>query len=86
MRWSSLNRRVHRWASIAFTLAAGTVAVLVGSGNGELPEWVYMAPLLPLGLLLPTGLYLFVLPYVVRWRRPDPVKSPVTPHPPERRG
>ena len=27
------------------------------------------SPLLPLALLLFTGLYLFVLPYAIRWRR-----------------
>ena len=30
--------------------------------------WVSYVPLLPLGLLLLTGLYLFVLPYVNQWR------------------
>ena len=30
--------------------------------------WVSYLPLLPLALLLFTGLYLFVLPYATRWR------------------
>ncbi len=30
--------------------------------------WVSYMPLLPLFLLLATGLYLFVLPYAQRWR------------------
>ena len=33
------------------------------------PAWVVYSPLLPLFLLLGTGLYLFVLPYVTRQRR-----------------
>ena len=32
------------------------------------PPWVVYSPLLPLFLLLFTGLYLFVLPYAARWR------------------
>ena len=32
------------------------------------PAWVTYSPLLPLALLLFTGLYLFVLPYATRWR------------------
>ena len=32
------------------------------------PAWVTYSPLLPLALLLFSGLYLFALPYVTRWR------------------
>jgi hypothetical protein len=32
------------------------------------PPWVTYSPLPPLALLLFSGLYLFVLPYVTRWR------------------
>ena len=32
------------------------------------PPWMTYSPLLPLVLLLFTGLYLFALPYAVRWR------------------
>jgi len=34
----------------------------------EPAEWVYLLPLLPLFLLLATGLYLFVLPYAAKRR------------------
>jgi hypothetical protein len=38
-------------------------------GVGKEPaEWVYFLPLFPLFLLLPTGLYMFVLPYATKWR------------------
>lgn len=36
--------------------------------QGEPPPWVTYSPLLPLALLLFTGLYLFALPYAGRWR------------------
>jgi hypothetical protein len=32
------------------------------------PPWITYSPLLPLALLLFSGLYLFMLPYAVRWR------------------
>jgi ABC-type polysaccharide/polyol phosphate export permease len=67
MKWTKWIRQLHRWLSIAFTVAVVVVvAALVG---GEEPAtWVYYLPLFPLALLLPTGLYLFVLPYAVKWR------------------
>ncbi|MEQ1570519.1 MAG: hypothetical protein ABMA64_33110 [Myxococcota bacterium] len=60
-------RQLHRWLSVAFTLA-----VLANFGAMTLPTypmWVGYAALLPLWLLLFTGLWLFVQPYVIRWRR-----------------
>ena len=39
-----------------------------GTVAGEPPTWVVYSPLLPLFLLLFTGLYMFVLPYTTRWR------------------
>ena len=39
-------------------------------GTQEEPAvWVGFLALLPLALLLFTGLYLFVLPYAIKWRR-----------------
>ena len=62
-------RQIHRWVSIAFTVTviANLVALAIGQGQ-QPPAWVTYSPLLPLALLLFTGLYMFVLPYVVRWR------------------
>ena len=68
MRWNKWVRQVHRWVSIAFTVAVIIVMVLVLGGQ-EPAEWVYLMPLPPLFLLLFTGLYLFVLPYAARRRR-----------------
>jgi hypothetical protein len=64
-------RQIHRWLSIVFTVGVVinfTVYSLVGKGHAP-PFWVNLLALVPVFLLLFTGLYLFVLPYVVRRRR-----------------
>jgi hypothetical protein len=66
MRASHLIRQSHRWLSIVFTLTV--VANFVAMTQGPPPAWVTYAPLLPLALLLFSGLYLFALPYVTRRR------------------
>ena len=66
MNWNSWIRQIHRWLSIAFTVTV--VANFVAMGLGEPPAWVVYSPLLPLFLLLLTGLYMFVLPYAAKWR------------------
>jgi len=62
-------RQVHRWMSIAFvvTVIANIVVLSMGQGK-QPPAWITYSPLLPLFLLLFTGLYLFVLPYATKWR------------------
>jgi hypothetical protein len=67
LNWSHWIRQAHRWFSIAFTLAVA--ANFAAMTQGPPPAWVTYSPLLPLALLLFTGLYLFVLPYAARWRR-----------------
>ena len=66
MNWSKWVRQIHRWLSIAFTLTV--IANLIAMGLGTPPAWVVYSPLLPLFLLLFTGLYMFVLPYAIKWR------------------
>ena len=66
MNWNHWIRQTHRWLSIAFTLTV--IANFVAMAQGPPPEWVTYSPLLPLALLLFSGLYLFVLPYAARWR------------------
>jgi hypothetical protein len=61
-------RQTHRWLSIAFTLAVIINGVAVGLK--EYTAWLGLLALLPLALLLLTGLYLFVLPYATKWRSP----------------
>ena len=66
MNWNHWIRQLHRWLSIAFTLA---VIVNIAAMGKETPAvWVGLLALLPLIVLLFTGLYLFVLPYAARWR------------------
>jgi hypothetical protein len=55
-------RQSHRWLSMAFTMTV--IANFIVRGFGEPPAWVTYSPLPPLFLLLFSGLYLFVLPYV----------------------
>ena len=57
-------RQTHRWLSIAFTLTVIANFVARGLQAGEPPPWLTYSPLLPLFLLLFSGLYMFVLPYV----------------------
>ena len=63
-------RQLHRWTSMVFTLTV--VANFAVRAWREPPAWVTYSPLLPLALLLLTGLYLFVLPYVARRRGDAP--------------
>lgn len=67
MKRNTLLRQVHRWLSIAFTLAV--IANLIALQQGEPAIWVGLLALLPLILLMLSGLYLFALPYTVTWRR-----------------
>lgn len=59
-------RQIHRWLSIIFTLTV--IANFVTMAFGQPPAWVVYSPLLPLFLLLFSGLYMFVLPYVAKGR------------------
>ena len=63
-------RQIHRWMSIAFTVTviANIVTLAMSQGKQQPPPWITYSPLLPLFLLLFTGLYLFVLPYASKWR------------------
>jgi cellulose synthase/poly-beta-1,6-N-acetylglucosamine synthase-like glycosyltransferase len=61
MNWNIWIRQGHRWLSIVFTLTV--VANFVAMRLGEPPAIVVYSPLLPLFLLLFSGLYMFALPY-----------------------
>ena len=66
MNWNRWIRQTHRWLSMAFTTCV--IANFAVMGREPLALWVGLFTLLPLALLLFTGLYLFVLPYATRWR------------------
>jgi hypothetical protein len=63
---STWFRRIHRFLAVAFTLTV--VANFVAMAVGQPAAWVTYSPLLPLGLLWLSGVYLFVLPYADKWR------------------
>ncbi|OKI47349.1 hypothetical protein A6A27_10930 [Micromonospora sp. CB01531] len=66
MNWNKWVRQIHRWLAIVFTVTV--IVTFVALAQEEPVVWVSYVPLLPLFLLLFTGLYLFVLPYAAKWR------------------
>lgn len=69
MNWNKWIRQIHRWLAIAFTVTVIANIVALSAGPGQEPApWVTYSPLLPLVLLLLSGLYLFVLPHVGKRR------------------
>ena len=69
MNWNIWIRQFHRWVSIAFTVTVTANFIALAQRGGTPPPWVTYSPLLPLALLLFTGLYLFLLPHAAKWRR-----------------
>ncbi|HEX4997554.1 MAG TPA: hypothetical protein VFY29_04985 [Terriglobia bacterium] len=68
MNWNNWIRQAHRWVSIIFTVTVIANFVSMALGGGMPPSWVTYAPLPPLGLLMLSGLYLYVLPYAAKQR------------------
>ena len=66
MKWNKWIRQFHRWVAMVFTVTVIVTFIALAQENPVV--WVSYVPLLPLALLLLTGLYLFVLPYATRWR------------------
>ncbi len=60
------TRALHRWAAAAFVLSIVVVSVTLAVQG---PMWVSYLPLLPLVVLLVTGLVMFVRPKVSRRKR-----------------
>jgi hypothetical protein len=59
-------RRIHRWTSVVFVVTI--LVTIVALAQEEPVVWVSYVPLIPLAVLLLTGMYLFALPYVTRRR------------------
>lgn len=55
-------RQAHRWLAIIFTTTV--IANFVAMALGQPPAWIVYSPLLPLFLLMFSGLYMFALPDV----------------------
>jgi len=66
MNWNNWIRKTHRWVSIAFT--AAVIVNVVAMVQQSSATWIGFLALAPLALLLPTGLYLFLLPYAAKRR------------------
>ena len=66
MNWNKWMRWSHRWLSIAFTVVViiNGIAVVQGKYNNRLG----LMAVATLALQFFTGMYLFVLPYAVKWR------------------
>jgi hypothetical protein len=63
---SSFIRQAHRWLSITFFVAV--LANFAVMGQGDIALWIGGATLVPLFLLLASGLYMFILPHIRRWQ------------------
>jgi len=64
MTVSAWIRQIHRWIAILFTLTVIANFVALAMTGGKMPPaWITYSPLLPLFLLMITGLYMFFLPH-----------------------
>jgi hypothetical protein len=66
LNWNKVIRQTHRWVSIVFTV--GVIINTIAAAQQKYNAAVGMLALIPLILLLITGLYLFLLPYATKWR------------------
>lgn len=69
---SALIRQTHRWTCIAFVISV--IVYVIVMSKGPVPAWLNIFPAGTLILLLVTGLYMFVLPYLRR-RPADNVRA-----------
>lgn len=67
MNWNKWIRQIHRWLSMAFTIAV--IVNIIAIAQKKYSAGVGLVAVAPLALLFLSGLYLFVLPYVTKWRR-----------------
>ena len=66
MNWTNCIRQIHRWLSVAFTVAV--IVNVVAMAQEKQAVWVGLLALFPLILLMLTGLYMFARPYAAKWR------------------
>jgi heme A synthase len=66
MHWNQWIRQTHRWMSVIFTVAVliNGVAVVRGRYTARLG----LMAVATLALLFLSGVYLFLLPYLGKWR------------------
>ena len=61
MNWNKWLRQIHRWLSMAFTVAV--IVNIIAIAQKKYTASVGLLAVIPLALQFVTGLYLFVLPY-----------------------
>ncbi len=66
MTLPKLIRTTHRW--LGMILITLTLANIVAIGTGHAMDWLTYSPLAPLFLLMISGLYMFILPYLQKRR------------------
>jgi archaellum biogenesis protein FlaJ (TadC family) len=66
LNWNKWVRQIHRWLSMAFTVAV--IVNIVAVVMKKYTDRMGLLAVAPLAFLLVTGLYLFVLPYATKWR------------------
>ena len=66
MNWNKWLRQIHRWLSVAFTVAV--IVNIIAIAQKKYTASVGLLAVIPLALQFVTGLYLFVLPYASKWR------------------
>ena len=59
-------RQFHRWVSAIFTVIV--LALFAVQAFATPAEWVFYLPILPLLLLMASGIYLFLRPYLRKGR------------------
>ncbi len=65
MNWNKWVRQIHRWLTIAFTVAVIINGIAVA--QGKYSSKLGLLAVFTLALQFFTGLYLFVLPYAAKW-------------------
>ena len=63
MTLSKWMRAFHRWVTVIF-IAAVIAATIAAATGQDTQSPIFYLPLAPLFVLMATGLYLFILPYV----------------------
>ncbi len=67
MNWTGWNRIIHRWVSALFIVTVLLATYAAASGQDQSSVLFYL-PLLPLFILMASGLIMFVLHYATKWR------------------
>jgi heme A synthase len=66
LNWNKWIRQTHRWLSVAFTAAVIVNGVAIA--QKKYSRGLGLLAVIPLAFQFFTGMYLFVLPYVGKWR------------------